>query len=164
MNRRVLVAYASRHGSTAAVAVEIGTAIADAGAYVDVVPAAKVDSLAGYDLVILGGALYVGRWHKDAIGFLKRHCDELVSVPLAVYAMGPKTLEADDVALSRRQLDDALDRLPVVPFAATIFGGVVDPAKLRFPFSRLAPVDARDHAQISAWTREVLSVPSPSQV
>ena len=43
----------------------------------------------------------------------------------------------------------------VAPVAVTIFGGVVDPEQLRFPFSRMAPSDARDWDAIAAWADEV---------
>ena len=112
--------------------------------------------LAGARLVIVGGALYMGRWHTHAVALLERHHEALSGVPLAVFAMGPRTLEDDDVATSRDQVDGALASLAVEPFSVTIFGGVIDPAKLRFPFSRMEAVDARDHTAIQGWARDVL--------
>ena len=157
MGLKVLVAYASRHGSTREVAEEIGTTIEGDDARVDLMQAEEVGSLQGYDLVIVGGALYTGRWHKDAISLIQRQHDALAQIPFAVYAMGPRTLEDADVAASRHQLDVALAKLPVEPFAVTVFGGVVDPAKLHFPLSRMPAVDARDHTAIQAWAHEVLA-------
>ena len=70
--------------------------------------------------------------------------------------MGPLTLEEKDVAGSRKQLDSALQKEPDVhPVAAAIFGGVVDPAELHFPFSHMAATDARDWDGIAAWADEV---------
>ena len=37
----------------------------------------------------------------------------------------------------------------------TIFGGVVDPKKLHFPFSRMTQTDARDWVEIEAWAHDV---------
>ena len=75
---------------------------------------------------------------------------------LAVFALGPKTLDDEDVASSRSQLDRALAATPqLTPEPIAIFGGVVDPAKLRFPFNRMPASDARDWDAIEAWAGEV---------
>src|SRR5438105_15079793 len=104
----LLVAYATKHGSTHEVAEAIAQALRARGATVDVAPASSVTSAEDYAGVVLGGALYMGRWHGDALKFLKEHRDELISKPLAIFAMGPKTLDPADVDASRAQLDHAL--------------------------------------------------------
>jgi menaquinone-dependent protoporphyrinogen oxidase len=126
------------------------------GLDVDVEPASSVASIASYDAVVLGGALYTGRWHRDARAFLERHRVALGTREVAVFGMGPQTLDEQDVAGSRAQLDRALARMPeVVPVAVAIFGGVVDPDRLRFPFNRMPASDARDWDAIEAWAKEV---------
>ena len=57
--------------------------------------------------------------------------------------LGPLSLGEKDVAGSRRQLDGALGRLEIEPDLVTVFGGVVEPARLRFPFTRMPKTDAR---------------------
>jgi menaquinone-dependent protoporphyrinogen oxidase len=152
----VLVTYGSKHGSTIEVAEAIAAALRDSGHEVDVAAAAEVRALDGYGAVVLGGALYMGRLHQDAAGFLKRHHHALEEIPLAVFAMGPKTMAEADVIASRKQLDHALAAVPdLTPVAVAIFGGVVDPSKLRFPFKRMPASDARDWDAIGAWSREV---------
>ena len=152
---RILVAYASKNGSTEAVARSIGRTLRDAGHHADVCDAAAATDIDRYDAVILGGSLYMGRWHADARTFLKRHRAELAERALAVFALGPVTLEADKVAGSRKQLDKALEQLDIAPQLVRIFGGAVDPAKLHFPFSRMTQTDARDWVEIEAWAHEV---------
>jgi menaquinone-dependent protoporphyrinogen oxidase len=154
MTGRMLVAYGTKHGSTIEVAEAIAAALRDCGDEVDVGPAADVRVLDGYCAVVLGGALYMGRYHPDAVHFLKRHRRALEEIPFAVFAMGPKTLAEAEVAASRGQLDRALATVPeLAPAAVAIFGGVVDPGKLRFPFKRMAASDARDWDAIAAWGR-----------
>jgi menaquinone-dependent protoporphyrinogen oxidase len=156
MSTHVLVAYATKHGSTREVAEAVADALRAAAHDVDVLAAAEVRTLDGYDAVVLGGALYTGRWHREAVGFLKRHRHALGATSFAVFAMGPKSLEAADVASSRAQLDAALARFPeLAPVAVAIFGGVLDPAQHRFPFNHLPPTDARDWAAIHAWGDDV---------
>ena len=94
-------------------------------------------------------------WHSGARDSLKRHSHALEDLQLAVYAMGPKTLEEADVAASRAQLDAALAKTPTVrPALVAIFGGVVDPTKLRFPFNRLPAADARDWDAIRQFAEQ----------
>jgi menaquinone-dependent protoporphyrinogen oxidase len=153
---RIVVAYATRHGSTAEVADAIADELRSGGFAVDVAPVADVHDVSAYDGVVVGGSLYTGRWHRDALRFLRVHADELREreVPVAVFAMGPQTLEADAVAGSRRQLDSALSKVPALePRLVAIFGGVVDPAKLRFPFNRMHASDARDWDAIGEWAQ-----------
>jgi menaquinone-dependent protoporphyrinogen oxidase len=152
---RTLVAYASKHGSTEGVARTIASWLREAGHHVDVRSAEFVDGVEDYDLVVLGGSLYMGRWHGDARSFVRRHRTALEQRVLAVFALGPKTLDPGDVAESRTQLLGALHKLDCEPKTTAIFGGVVDPAKLRFPFNRIEKSDARDWEQIEQWTREV---------
>jgi menaquinone-dependent protoporphyrinogen oxidase len=159
--RRVLVAYASKHGSTREVAERVAETIRGAGLAVDVMDAADVGHLRGYDTIVLGGALYTGRLHKAARRFLARHRDALSVRSVAVFAMGPKSLEPSEVAGSRAQLDRALAKTPEIePVSVAIFGGVVDPATLRFPFNRMPASDARDWQAIEAWAAE-LAVRTP---
>jgi menaquinone-dependent protoporphyrinogen oxidase len=156
MKDLILVAYATKHGSTRDVADVVARTLSEEGLRVDVEPAASVHDLSGYEGVVLGSCLYTGRVHADARRFLKRHRGALAALPMAVFAMGPLTMEAKDVAGSRAQLERTLESTPeVAPFSTTIFGGVVDPAVLHFPFSRMQPSDARDWNEIENWAREL---------
>jgi menaquinone-dependent protoporphyrinogen oxidase len=154
---RTLVAYGSKHGSTQEVATSIAASLRAAGHDVDLLSAeaATVAGLNDYECVILGGSIYRGRWHADVCRFVRRHHDALLKLPLAVFALGPRTLEPKDVAGSRKQLAGALKRLALAPKLVAIFGGAVDPAKLHFPLNRIPQTDARDWQAIDAWSNEV---------
>jgi menaquinone-dependent protoporphyrinogen oxidase len=154
---RVLVAYASKSGSTREVAETVAAALRQP-ADVDLRPVAEVDTVAPYDAVVLGTALYMGRLHPDARRFLRRHRDMLAATHVAVFAMGPKSLDDEDVAGARLQLERGLARFSEIkPVSTAIFGGVIDPAKLRFPLNRLAASDARDWDAIRAWAADLAS-------
>src|SRR3954454_21340212 len=152
MTEKVLIAYGSKHGSTAATADAVAGMLRERGLEVDLSEAGAVTTLADYGAVVVGGSIYTGRWHADARTFIKRFGDDLHDVPIGIFAMGPKTSESDDLTSARQQLDLALKRLPDLsadPIA--IFGGVIDPAKLHFPFNRLPRTDARDWEAIEAF-------------
>jgi menaquinone-dependent protoporphyrinogen oxidase len=155
MSENILVAYATKHGSTQEVAQTIAGALRADGHRVDVINAADVRDVSRYSTTVLGGALYMGRWHRDAVTFLKRHQHALAHMPLAVFAMGPKTLADADVASARAQLDHALATSPLEPASVAIFGGVVDPSRLHFPLNRMPASDARDWEAIESWAHEI---------
>jgi len=155
MDGVVLVAYASRHGSTREVAERVCEAIQSTGVRAHLRPAAGVDDVDGYDAVVLGGALYVGRLHRHAHRFLRRHADALAGRPLAVFGSGPTDAEPGHWRDSREQLDAALARYDLDPLAVQVFGGRVDPSQFHFPLSRIAPGDARDWDAIEAWGRSL---------
>jgi menaquinone-dependent protoporphyrinogen oxidase len=156
--RRVLVAYATKRGSTREVAETIATTLQEHGERVELRAAADCRDLSEYRAVVLGGALYMGRWHRDARAFLHRHATALETRPTAIFAMGPQKLDERSVRGARQQLDNALRRFrDLDPLAVTIFGGVIDPAKLGFPFNRMKAGDARDWDAIRAWATELAS-------
>ena len=158
MTRPILVAYATRRESSHEVAEAVAARLRELGHEADVRPAAEVGTLAPYGAVVIGGALYMGRWHRDARRFLTGHREALAGLAVAVFAMGPRTLEPEDVEGSRRQLDAALADVPEVePVAVTIFGGVVDPTRLHFPLNRMTASDARDWNAIATWADDVAS-------
>jgi menaquinone-dependent protoporphyrinogen oxidase len=156
MSGKVLVAYGTKHGSTREVAEAVAETLRERGLDVDTVAADRVDHVAPYDAVVIGGAIYMGRWHPAAAQFLQRHRKRLSKLPVAVFGMGPRTMEESAKKESRAQLDKALEKVPEVrPAAVAIFGGVVDPKSLRFPFNRMPASDARDWASIRAWAGAV---------
>lgn len=156
MTQRILVAYATKHGSTREVAEAIAADLALAGLQAETLDAKSVRTISGYEGVVLGGALYTGRWHKDAQTFLRRHRDALAELPLYVFGMGPQDLEPEHVAESRAQVERGLRAAAELrPASIVIFGGVVDPKKLPFPLSRMPAVDARDWDAVHAWAHDI---------
>jgi menaquinone-dependent protoporphyrinogen oxidase len=166
MSESILVAYATRHGSTREVAEAIAATLREGGLEVDIQPMRNVHRLAGYRAVVLGAPLYMFRWHKDALRFLSQHRKALTQQAperrrVAIFALGPFTTgDEEEWRGSREQLDKELAKFPwLTPIALEIFGGKFDPARLRFPYSlfmRQVPAsDLRDWAAIRAWADRV---------
>jgi menaquinone-dependent protoporphyrinogen oxidase len=149
----VLVAYATKNGSTQQVAAAITAALREAGSQVTALPARGVRApVAGYELVVLGAPLYSGRWHRDAHRFLKRHRGELAAVPVAVFGMGPRSDTEEAWQRSRSQLDRALAKRGwLIPVAVTVFGGVDPPARRKGPRR-----DLRNWQAIHTWATDTL--------
>ncbi|MCZ7662501.1 MAG: flavodoxin [Thermoleophilia bacterium] len=153
----VLVAYATRYGSTREVAEAVSAALEGAGVPTEVRAAREVDSLEGYTAVVLGGALYFFRWHRDARKFLSRHRRTIGRLPVAVFGLGPINDTNEEYEGSRRHLDKALGKKSwFSPVSVAVFGGRLDPAGLRFPHNnpamkKLPPSDIRDWDAIRSW-------------
>jgi len=86
---RVLVAYASKRGSTAEIAEVVAAALRESGLAVDLRPAGEVKDLDGYGAVVLGSAVYVKRWRGDARHLLRRCGKQLAEVPFWIFSSGP---------------------------------------------------------------------------
>lgn len=163
MTPNVLVAYASKHGTTREVAESIaGTLREFGGLTVEIEDARRVHDISRYDAVVVGGGLYMGKWHADAKHLLKRHRHELAEKRLAAFGMGPDSLDESKVVESRKQLERALAATPEIePIAVTIFGGALRPETWRFPFNRLPAFDARDWDAVHGWAEEVAATITP---
>ena len=144
----VLVAFATKDGSTREVAEVIANRLRETGADVVVEPArACRDSVAERDLVVLGAPLYSGRWHRDAHWFLRRHRRELHDVPFAIFGLGPRNSTDDAWERSRAALDRAIAKHAWLgPDLVSVFGGVDPPKRATKPRR-----DLRDWSVIDAW-------------
>ena len=158
----VLVAYATKNGSTEQVAEAIAATFQEQGAQVTLLPARKTRSpVTGYDLIVLGAPLYSGRWHGDGRRFLKRHRRELAGMPVAVFGIGPRNDTEDAWRQSRAQLDRALARYGWLdPAGVTVFGGVDPPGR-----GNRERRDLRNWEIIRAWAAQAAAaaaVPGPA--
>jgi menaquinone-dependent protoporphyrinogen oxidase len=134
MTAPVLVAYATRYGSTQEVAETVAATLREGGIEVDVHPMQEVRTLEGYGAVVLGAPLYMGRWHKDAQGFLSQHREALTERPVAVFALGPLSTDEQEVRESRNALDEELEKYSwLTPVTVEMFGGRYDPSELASP-------------------------------
>jgi menaquinone-dependent protoporphyrinogen oxidase len=88
---RILVSASSRHGSTAEIATELGKALRGAlpGVGVDVVPLSRVAGIEGYEAVVLGSAVYFGRWLDEARWQVTAQAGPLRGRPVWLFSSGP---------------------------------------------------------------------------
>jgi len=154
---KVLVAYATRMGSTAEIAEVVGRVLRASGLRVTVRPCEEVDTVDDYDAVVLGSAMYVQHWLHDAVDFLRRHGKQLGARPTWLFQSGPCGADAAhrDVATPRqvvRLVGRFGLRRPIT------FGGRLDPDLAPDRVSRwmargnLAG-DFRDWDAIEAWAQ-----------
>jgi menaquinone-dependent protoporphyrinogen oxidase len=157
MVARILVAYATRNGSTAEIAHAVGKELAAGGYPVDVKELKTVSTLAGYTAVVIGGPLYMGSIDGAVGKFVGNYKDQLAHLPVAAFAVGiaPKIPDPGAVGQAAGALDKAI--APITPVASIVFAGKLDPSKLSFIQRKMtefvkSPVgDFRDWGAIAAW-------------
>lgn len=158
----VLVAYASKNGSTAEIAEAIAQALRQAGQTVDCVDAGQVESLEPYDAVVLGSAVYVRHWRRDARRFLRRHEEELSGRPFWVFSSGPvgePTQDADPSWLEPPKIVEQVERLGAREHV--VFGGRVPTEPHGFTARAMvkncAPEyrDRRDWDEVDGWAATI---------
>jgi menaquinone-dependent protoporphyrinogen oxidase len=86
---RVLVAYASKHGATEEIAQAIAEELRGRGHSADCTCAEDVNGVGSYDAVVLGSAVYMGRWRPAARRLVKREAGVLAERPLWLFSSGP---------------------------------------------------------------------------
>jgi menaquinone-dependent protoporphyrinogen oxidase len=167
---RILVAYATKHGSTTRIAVRIGLALEHEGHTVDVKSVEEIHDLSGYDAFILGSAVYYGHWRREATIFANRHRAELSSHPLWLFSSGPLGTETDEADAADAQLhatpaEFAQLTATLHPRSVHVFFGALDPNDMDFagrvirhtPAGKkmLPEGDFIDDNDIVAWAQEI---------
>ena len=164
MEGNVLVAYASKYGATREIAEKIGAVLRQSGLQADVLPVTGVRDISPYRAVILGSAIYIGKWPKEAVAFLRMNEKTLVRQPFWLFSSGP-TGEGDPVELiDGKYLPDNLQ--PVVdrirPRDVAVFHGNINLERInriekwaikslvKKPFG-----DYRDWEAIAGWAAAI---------
>ena len=166
MDNQVLVVYATKYGATAEIAEKIGQVLRQAGLRTDVLPADRVSDLTPYKAVVLGSAVYIGKWRKEAVKFLQANEKMLAERQVWLFSSGP-TGEGDPVELLEgwrfpKAQQPIADRIQ--PRDIAVFHGDVNTKKLNFIEKWMiknvkAPVgDFRDWEAITSWATAIADV------
>jgi menaquinone-dependent protoporphyrinogen oxidase len=163
---KLLVATASKHGSTHEIGVHIATAISR------VAPTIETDTidlhainegtqelaLGDFDAFVIGSPVYYGHWLDDARRFVDRHAALLSRVPVWLFSAGPlgnPPRPAENTIDASEEVERTKAREHVV------FSGVLDRQRLGFGERAVvlalhaAEGDFRDWAQIDEWARKI---------
>ena len=157
---KVIIVVGSKHGSTRDIADAIGDELRNGGLDVSIVDAdAAGVSVDGYDAAVIGSAVYVGRWMKDARAFLETNREPLRAMPLWLFSSGPwgdGSEQADGLADVRAFADDVHAR------EHRVFVGKLDKADLSIAERAAvrmvhAPYgDERDWGEIRSWAETIV--------
>ena len=163
MDGKVLMAYATKYGATAEIAEKIGEVLSQAGLSAEVLPVDHVGDPTPYGAVVLGSAVYVGQWRKEAAKFLEANEENLAGKPVWLFSSGALG-EGDPVELMQgwrfpEAQQGVADRIQ--PRDVTFFHGVLDTEKLNLPEKLIvkgikAPTgDFRDWESITSWAAAI---------
>jgi menaquinone-dependent protoporphyrinogen oxidase len=160
---KVLVTYGSKYGATAEIAERVGQVLQQAGLSVDVLPADRAGDPASYQAVVLGSALYIGRWRKEAVKFLKANEAALSQRPVWLFSSGPTGEGTVEELMEGWRfppgLQAVVDRIKLRDQA--VFHGAMDADKLsaieRWAIKNIkAPMgDFRDWEAITSWATTI---------
>lgn len=164
---KVLVAYASKHNSTAEIAENIGGVLRLSGEFiVDIRSVEHVWDITPYDAIVLGSAVYFGQWLSKAVSFLKTHELELMKRPVWVFSSGPTGKGDVDTLLKGWHYPQAIESQieHIKPRDMKIFHGKLDESQLKFIERSMIqlldpPVgDFRNWADIHEWAKGIAQV------
>ncbi len=158
--KKVLVAYASQYGSTGGVADAIGKELCNRGAAVDICMLKNTGDLNEYRAVVIGSAIYRGKWLPEASDFVKRNRGVLRQIPVAYFLVCMSMCEPTEE--NRRKalayLDPVLKAAPEVrPVMVGTFAGALNYGNLSSPIKVIMKIkgalegDHRDWTAIHTW-------------
>lgn len=156
---RILVAAASKHGSTSEIATALAAALRHHGAEVDVTAPDRVTAVDGYDAVVIGSAVYRNRWLRPAREFVDRFATDLRGRSVFLFSSGPIAEQGRPVNRPY-VISDVEDRIRA--HEHRMFAGKLDPSVLGPGERIVARVigarigDFRDWDAIGAWAPEII--------
>jgi menaquinone-dependent protoporphyrinogen oxidase len=162
MPERILIAYATKAGSTAEVAARIGEVLTRRGLAVDVLPVGEVQDLEPYSAVVLGSAIRTGKLLPEAMAFIDDNQETFEMLPFSVFIVcwTLKDTDAESVKIVNGYLDPV--RALVTPVHEGMFAGVMDLSRLKWSerllmrFLKVQQGDFRKWDEIEAWAEELV--------
>lgn len=158
MPPRILVAYVTKHETTREIADAIADTLRGEGLDVEAVPAGKVTSVAGYDAVVIGSPIYMGKILKEAKQFVDHFADALQEKPVAAFVVGMSCKDLTDE--NRRKVKAAMEPITArirIRGEMGMFAGRMNPSYipvlgLFMRYDEAKTEDARDWEAIRVWT------------
>jgi len=163
MKKKVLITYTSKYGSTGGVADAIGKEFCSKGMAADVVLIKNARNVSSYQAVVIGSAIYMGKWMSEAVDFVKKNKDNLRQVPVAYFlvcmTLSQPTEKKQAEALP--YMDPILKAVPEIkPVGIGTFAGALDYNNLSWLNKKILKSkgtpegDFRDWNAIRAWVRD----------
>lgn len=166
MAAQVLVAFATKYGATAEIAAKIGQVLGDAGLSVDLMPVHRVSAPEDYKAVVLGSAVYIGQWRREASGFMKAQEKVLAKMPVWLFSSGPSGTGPIDELLQGWRFPKALQPIAdrIRPKGIITFRGKLDADKLGFVEKwmvsnvKAAFGDFREWDAVASWAASIADI------
>jgi menaquinone-dependent protoporphyrinogen oxidase len=127
MSMTVLIVFQSTDGHTATVAHHIAKGISDRGINVTVERADDAPPPAGFDGVVLGDSIHIGRHSRELLEYAKVYRSQLTAVPLAMFQVSLTSATGDDesIAEATAMLEEFCDNAGLEPDHVGLFAGAL---------------------------------------
>jgi menaquinone-dependent protoporphyrinogen oxidase len=158
---KILVAYATRCGSTAEIAEALGKDLQLRGYKPEIAPVGKISDVSAYQAVLLGSAVREGDWLSEAQGFVRHHQREIQNLPNAFFTVHMMNVGDDEKSRKGRLAYLNPIRKLVQPDTEAFFAGRMDLNRLSFGERLLCKAlgskteDLRNWPVIHAWGSNV---------
>lgn len=168
MKDTILVAYATRYGSTADVAEAIGDELRKAGNEVEVRPISELRDLSQYRAAVIGSPIYMGKWLPEPQVFIERNQQYLRTIPVAFFAVGLTIEEGNPESLKKAEMSMDQVRMLVKPVDIGLFPGRLESGHLSFTdraiikMIRAKTGDFRNLEAVRAWAQAVREKIAPA--
>lgn len=157
MDDTILVAYATRYGSTKEIAGAIADTLRSGGETVDLLPMGEVTDIGRYRAAVVGSPIYMGKWLSDAQIFIERQQKELRRMPVAFFSVGMTVVDKTEDGYRRAEAAMDQVRLLVQPVEIGLFAGKLEPSDLSLPDRAIVALvrapsgDYRNWDEIRTW-------------
>ena len=158
----ILVAYASKHGSTQGVAERIAEKLRQLGKEAEVRQVDSIKDSGNYEAFVIGSAIYYGSWLKEATEWIHRNQAVLAHRPVWLFSVGP--LGTDFMDDEQQPKEKAEFQHAIGPREHRTFFGALDHSHLSFAERMMAKAvrapegDFRDWKAIEAWAAGIAQV------
>jgi menaquinone-dependent protoporphyrinogen oxidase len=155
----ILVAYASKHGSTQGIAERIAEKLRQLGKEAEARPVEEVSDPGNYEAFVIGSAIYYGSWLKEAAEWVHHNQAVLAQHPVWLFSSGPLGIEVKDAEEQPKEI--AKFQQAIRPRDQRIFFGALDHSHLSFAERvmvkavRAPEGDFRDWQVIEAWAASI---------
>ena len=144
MAKKVLIVYGTRYGATEGTSQEIAKVLREEGLEVKVVNGKKekVKDITGYDLIVVGGGMQMGKWTAEPENFLKQFQNELSNKKVAIFvssaaqALLEYEKKMEEIEKNKQYLAEKAAKYGIKPVSMVVLGGVWDYNKMNFLFRR----------------------------
>jgi menaquinone-dependent protoporphyrinogen oxidase len=153
--KKVLVAYASKYGSTGGVADAIGKELCGKDVAADVVLIKNADNISSYQGVIIGSAIYMGKWMSEAVDFVKKNKDSLCKVPVAYFLVCMTLSQPTEKNRAKvlSYMDPILKAVPEIkPVGIGTFAGAMDYNNLSWINKKILKSKGTPEGDFRDWT------------
>ncbi len=165
MDKKIIVAYASKYGAAAGIAEKIGETLNAAGYTAEVLSVEKVTDLNSCQAIVLGSSVYIGQWRKKAVKFLKGNLAVLSEKPVWLFSCGLTGKDNPEELKQNKNFPKKLQYLAdqIKPKDITAFLGMVTMERLN-PLERMmfkkaegSIGDFREWALITSWANGIVA-------